>query len=221
MKRLRIALIGSRALHTQKGHESDIKFLHKLCYRLAELGIQFTSGLCKDGLDAIAQIEYSRAVDNHKAFLSQFEVYVYNIKAVHKSKLPNKHLATPMNMSIKKQLYDIASKLVSHWNNCDDYARSQHARNIHQILGYNLDEPVNAVITWCVTDNYGTPIGGTATAIKLAQQYNIPVFNFYGANRADVIRAIHQFLNATLLNPYQKNFYRPPEDRPPMLGIRT
>lgn len=206
MKRFRIALIGSRALHTQKGHEDDIEFLHKLCYRLAEIGVQFTSGLCKDGLDAIAQTEFSRAVDHGRAFQSQFEVYVYGIKAIHNSKLPRKHLAVPLNSTIKRELFEIAKGLHGRWDNCDEYARLQHARNVHQILGYNLDNPVNAVVTWCVTDNYGNPIGGTATAIKLAIQHNIPVFNFYGADRKAVIANFHQFLKATLLHPYQRNF---------------
>lgn len=208
MKRLRVALIGSRALHKEPGHEDDIKFLHKLCYRFAELGIQFTSGLCDDGLDAIAQREYCRAVNNHKALLSQFEVYVYDMKAIHKSKLPNKHLAVPLNSSIKHELFKIAETLHSNWGGCDNYARKQHARNIHQILGYNLDEPVNAVVTWCVTDNQGNPIGGTATAIKLAMRHNIPVFNFYNTDRREVVGQIHNFLKNTLLNTQYNNFTR-------------
>lgn len=212
MKRFRIALIGSRALHKEKGHEDDIEYLHRLCYRLAEIGVQFTSGLCADGLDAIAQKEFSRAVDNGIAFQSQFEVYVYDVKAIHRSQLPRKHLAVALNSSIKHELFNIAKTLHSNWENCDEYARKQHARNIHQILGYNLKEPVNAVVTWCVTDNYGNPKGGTATAIKLAMRHNIPVFNFYGADRRKVIQEFHKFLKATLLHPHKimftKNTYR-------------
>lgn len=196
MKRLRIALIGSRALHKQPGHESDIEFLHRLCYRLAELGVQFTSGLASEGLDAIAQKEFSRAVQDYSAFLSQFEVYVYGAKAIHTSKLPNKHLAQLLNSSLKHEIYKIAESLVPHWKNCDSYAKGQHARNVHQILGYELKDPVDAVITWCVTDNFNQPIGGTATAIKLAWRYNIPVFNFYGADRKEVVNKLHRFLKS-------------------------
>jgi hypothetical protein len=37
-----------------------------------------------------------------------------------------------------------------------------HMRNVHQILGYNLDYPVDAVVTWVKEDTYGNPKGGAA-----------------------------------------------------------
>lgn len=206
LQRFRIALIGSRVLHKQAEYADDVQFMHKLCYRLAEIGVRFTSGLCEEGLDAIAQKEFSRALCDQKASLNQFEVYVYDIRAVHKSTLPNRHLALPMNSRVKHELYRIAENLHPAWANCDDYARKQHARNIHQILGYHLDRPVNAVVTWCVTDKNGNPTGGTSTAIKLAKQHDIPVFNFYGVDRAEMLDKLNRFLRSTLLMPNQQQY---------------
>lgn len=198
-KPLRIALIGSRALHSKPGHDADIKLLHKLCYRLAQLKIRFTSGLCAQGLDAIAQIEYSRAVANGEAFLSQFEVYVYDIQAVHKSRLPNKHVAIVRNQSLKADAERLAQSVHPFWNRCSDYAKGQHARNAHQIFGHNLDDPVDAVITWCVLDNYNNPIGGTSTALKLATARNIPIFNLNTPDQKAVLNQIHAFLKGKKL----------------------
>lgn len=191
---LRIALIGSRSLHTEAGHEADIKLLHKLCYRLAQLKIRFTSGLCAQGLDAIAQIEYSRAVEKGDAYLSQFEVYVYDIKAIHQSRLPNKHLAVVRNQSLRVQAEKLAASVHPCWERCSDYAKGQHARNAHQIFGHDLNQPVDAVITWCKTDKNNNPLGGTATAIKLAAARGIPVFNLKTEDQKAVLNQIHAFL---------------------------
>ena len=75
------------------------------------------------------------------------------------------------------------------WHNCNEWARGMHMRNVHQILGYNLDYPVDAVVTWVKEDAYGNPKGGTATAIKLAREYGIPVFNL---NTPDVQKVLYE-----------------------------
>lgn len=53
-------------------------------------------------------------------------------------------------------------------------ARSLHARNCYQVLGRDLNTPVDFVV--CYTDPTYTR-GGTRTAVKLAQRYNIPIWN--------------------------------------------
>lgn len=49
-----------------------------------------------------------------------------------------------------------------------------HMRNSFQILGINHDKPAKLVICWTP---YGDIVGGTATAIKIAKMYDIPVLN--------------------------------------------
>lgn len=67
----------------------------------------------------------------------------------------------------------IAREHINWWDNLDDPARKLHSRNVHQILGYNLKEPVNCVIYW--TEN-GAFKGGTATALKVARAHGIPSY---------------------------------------------
>lgn len=82
---------------------------------------------------------------------------------------------------IKDSIYTEASKIASEyhpaWHNCSQAVKKLHARNVQQILGENLDTPSQMVIAW--TPN-GEDVGGTATAIKLARKYNIPVYNLFG-----------------------------------------
>ena len=100
---LRIAFIGSRNLHKYTGLEKDIELCHKVCYRMAELGITGVSGLGELGIDSIMQKEYSRAINEGKALPGQLKVYAADIQQIHRSSLPKKKLAKIRNPSLVNQ----------------------------------------------------------------------------------------------------------------------
>jgi hypothetical protein len=74
----------------------------------------------------------------------------------------------------KEQAFDTASRYHPNWYACSPGARKLHARNVHQILGWEFDNPSDFVI--CYTDR-GLLKGGTSLAINIAADYNIPIFN--------------------------------------------
>lgn len=191
---IRIAFIGSRNLHKNTGLDRDIQLCEKVCYRMAELGITGVSGLCELGMDAIMQREYSKVINAGKAYPGQLEVYAADIQQVHRSRLPKKNLAKMRNPSLVNQAEQIAAHYHPNWNNCSTYARKLLSRNAHIIFGYNLDRPVDAVITWCELDNFGQPKGGTATALKMTFDRQIPVFNLYLPNKTETLDQIGRFL---------------------------
>jgi hypothetical protein len=61
------------------------------------------------------------------------------------------------------------------WKNLSNAAKKLMARNTYQILGKNLNDPVDFVLCW--TKN-GKDAGGTGFAIRMAWDFNIPVYNF-------------------------------------------
>ncbi len=77
--------------------------------------------------------------------------------------------------NIPDEAFDIASTIHPNWNNLKEPVKRLHARNCSQILGQNLKTPVKFVA--CYTIN-GELKGGTAQALRLAQKYNIPIFNY-------------------------------------------
>ena len=190
---MRIALIGSRQLEQKQEYFEDIKLCYNVCMRLAQLGITFTSGLCEIGMDGIAQKAYSKAVDLGLAKESQFEVYVADQYNIRRSTLPRRHLATVRNKDLIYETERIASEVHPAWDRCNEWARGMHSRNCHQILGYDLQSPVDAVICW--TPN-GKIQGGTATALKLSMKYNIPVFNLGVSDKKSVLNDIKNFLES-------------------------
>lgn len=188
---MRIALIGSRQLEQKEEYFKDIKLCHNVCMRLAQLGVTFTSGLCELGMDGIAQKAYSQAVDLGLASESQFEVYVADQYNIRRSTLPRKHLAIIRNKDLIAETERIASEVHPAWDKCNEWARGMHSRNCHQILGYDLQSPVDAVIYWTPDGNV---VGGTATAIRIALKYNIPVFNLGVKDKDNVLQSIRKFL---------------------------
>ena len=190
---MRIALIGSRQLEQKQEYFDDIKLCYNVCMRLAQLGVTFTSGLCEIGMDGIAQKAYSKAVDLGLAKESQFEVYVADQYNIRRSTLPRRHLATVRNKDLISETERIASEVHPAWDRCNEWARGMHSRNCHQILGYDLKSPVDAVICWTPD---GKIQGGTATAIRISMKYDIPVFNLGVSDKKSVLNDIKNFLES-------------------------
>lgn len=80
---------------------------------------------------------------------------------------------------LSDKAFDIAATIHPAWDKCSQGAKSLHSRNVFQVLGKNLDSPSKFLIAYAKTNKDGVPQGGTATAIKLAEKYNIPCFNLY------------------------------------------
>lgn len=70
----------------------------------------------------------------------------------------------------------IAAVCHPNWRACSPAARLLHARNVQQVYGGSLDAPVDFVLFWAPPGE-GIATGGTATAVRLATETEIPVFN--------------------------------------------
>lgn len=68
----------------------------------------------------------------------------------------------------------IAEQHHPYWHNLSEGSRKLHTRNVYQILGENLDDPVDLVICWTPD---GKEIGGTSQALRIANSHGIPIIN--------------------------------------------
>ena len=79
----------------------------------------------------------------------------------------------------------------NHYNNLmalkNNYALGMHERNVHQILGEDLNSPIDLVFTWCRPGH-----SGTRTSLEIARLYNIPIINLY--NNPGAIAELELFL---------------------------
>jgi len=73
------------------------------------------------------------------------------------------------------------------WPTLGDCARALLARDVHQVLGRDLDSPVRFVVCWTPgggRDGRDPRSGGTGQALRIAAARSLPVFNI--ANPEDV-----------------------------------
>lgn len=68
----------------------------------------------------------------------------------------------------------LAARYHPAWDRCSDYARLLHARNGPIVLGETLCDPVDAILCWTPG---GRVTGGTGQALRIAEDWRIPVFN--------------------------------------------
>ena len=74
------------------------------------------------------------------------------------------------------QAIEVASRFHPAWNRCSKAVRQLHGRNAMILLGSNLNTPVNFGICWTKD---GKATGGTGLGIRIANAYNIPIFNLH------------------------------------------
>ncbi len=74
----------------------------------------------------------------------------------------------------------------SHFSRLNGFALKAHTRNVYQVLGNDLNTPSEVLYCWTKD---GAEVGGTATAIKLAKRYGVPVVNLGDSETLASIKA--------------------------------
>jgi len=70
---------------------------------------------------------------------------------------------------------DMVEKYHPKSSNLSDSGWKFMSRNTYQVLGPDLKSPVEFVLCWTKD---GKPSGGTGQALRIAKDYQIPIFNF-------------------------------------------
>jgi len=86
----------------------------------------------------------------------------------------------------------LAEKFHPAWERCSPFAKLLHARNGPIVLGEKLNDPVDFVCCWTKD---GKASGGTGQALRIAEAYNIPIFNWFDPTCE---ARLQQFLDARL-----------------------
>lgn len=96
---------------------------------------------------------------------------------------------------IPDRCFEMAAAVHPAWQQCSDFARKAHARNVQQVLGERLDSPSKFLMCWT---NGGALVGGTRTAIVLAQNAGVPVINLGNPQHLMMVRGLipAEFLTA-------------------------
>lgn len=92
----------------------------------------------------------------------------------------NDHSSDKYNISVLA--WDYASRIHPVWYKLSDAAKRLHARNVYQVLGEGLESPSSFLVCWTADgcerkEDRNRDTGGTGTAIAVASENGIPVYN--------------------------------------------
>lgn len=79
-----------------------------------------------------------------------------------------------MSSTLVNEAIKIVKKVHPTWDKISQGAKKLHTRNVFQVLGQDLKTPSDLLICWTPR---GEIVGGTATAIRIAKKWNVPVWN--------------------------------------------
>lgn len=88
----------------------------------------------------------------------------------------------------------LASTIHPAWDRLSRGAKALHTRNMFQVLGRDLATPSEFLVCYAPVDKHGVPKGGTRSAYVLAQQNNIPCFNFATQSKMEIYGGIKEIM---------------------------
>jgi len=85
--------------------------------------------------------------------------------------------------TVTKEARLLAKKYHPAWEHLGDKGRDFMGRNAYQVLGLDLNTPVDFIVCWT---NHGRIEGGTGQALRMAEDLKIPVCNLGNMNLTEV-----------------------------------
>ena len=140
-------------------------YMTAIAKRLASLGYACNSGGA-DGADSAFE---RGAVINRQIFLPWDGFNGKRIENMNKFHYTFNYLVPPFNRELVEKYHPKPSAL-------SDAGWKFMSRNSYQVLGRDLNTPVEFVLCWTKD---GKASGGTGQALRIAKDHNIPIFNFY------------------------------------------
>lgn len=181
-----IKLTGSRAgfyagIGSRETPPEICEVMTQVAYVLDAMGWTLRSG----GADG-ADIAFENGANRKEIFLPY--------KGFNKNTSPLYH--------IDPRAFEIAKAVHPAWDRCNDFARKAHARNAHQVLGKQLNDPVSFLMCWtgdgATSKANSFKTGGSRTAIVLAADNGAPVINLARPEHLKMVKAFI-YRNADLL----------------------
>lgn len=161
MSTIKYAGIGSR-----KTPEDICRKMSQASKTMAKLGFILRSGGAYGADDAFESGVAEAASELDKECVELAEIYL-PWKGYRKNESPF--------FGSTKEARLIAKQYHPRWHIVSCAGRDFHARNVYQVLGRSLDQPSSFVLCWTPE---GAITGGTGQALRIAQDYGVPILNF-------------------------------------------
>lgn len=159
--------IGSR-----KTPENILRIMSYAASQLYEMGYTLRSGGAPGADQAF---EFGVARTKGEDVQEKVEIYL----PWHTFEKENRSSIQPKRIQPQFEAFEIAERYHPSWRFLSQGAKKLHARNVHQIYGHDVTNPVYSEFVICWTEGKRGG-GGTGQAIRIANDLEIPVFDLAG-----------------------------------------
>ena len=90
--------------------------------------------------------------------------------------------ASPL-FNVSKEALKLAEEYHPTWERLSHGAKLLMGRNCYQVLGLSLNDPVEFILCWTKD---GGATGGTGQALRIAEDWQIPVYNLFSMSDEDI-----------------------------------
>lgn len=95
---------------------------------------------------------------------------------------------SPARMEPQAEAYEIAKQFHPNWHGLSQGGQKLHARNVHQVLGFDVNSPTISGFLICWTRE-GKGGGGTGQALRMARHYGVrEVYDLANREHLEIIK---------------------------------
>ena len=92
--------------------------------------------------------------------------------------------------------FAMGEKYHPRWHSLSVKGQAYHARNCHQVLGWDLETPTSVVICWTA---YAKGHGGTGQALRIAKDYDISIVDFGKGYIATNLERVYDYVEKEIV----------------------
>lgn len=162
----------------------------KLTYCLVEEGYAIYSGGCPLGMDKAAYLGMSRHKTSDR---SRHRIYIGWNGLDNLYHDPDQGIIDPTRSPYYEKASELAEQARGGWYGLRKGGIALHSRNPFQVLGDDLNSPTDFVVCWAPLKKDGVNVtGGTGTAVRIALDRDIPVYNLI---HSDVEASVREYID--------------------------
>lgn len=159
--------------------------MRSLGFNLACRGWVLRSG-CAQGADSAFEDGAFDAYFAHSAHVPKPELYLPW------PKYEGRYRSVTKRDEPQEEAFPVAAHFHPAWTSCSQGAQKLHARNVHQVLGYDVNYPALSSFIVCWTPG-GAGGGGTGQALRIAQHYGVTVYDLARPEILELVLATPEF----------------------------
>ncbi|AND75472.1 DprA-like DNA recombination-mediator protein [Acinetobacter phage vB_AbaM_ME3] len=180
--------------HSPLSENSELGiFIKGLLTNLGYLGFTLRTSGTEQGIESLAVSSYLDLMS--KGVVSPARLKICRPYIKYTNCVPYKQCYVTINSSNYQHCSELVKSVTPYWRGIGNQSKYMHSKNALVMFGEQLNTPSTFLIVYDEPDVNGIVKGFSSSAIGLAKNHKIPVFNFASDDVTQTIANLKQFLH--------------------------